>query len=274
MLTPLIASIFVISIILLSSPSKKSQELAQQVCNFTKTSSTPPSYPQFNQLSLQNDEKLVWPLPLACKPESFGYSNEEASKLFKDADFKSCDKYPSTPSLYFQDDYLHMNCKGKYLLGPTHELFGRFEFEDELKRYKKKVKVTSEEFAIGTCVKESEGFFEDIAYRNVVNLTALNRAKEKVMGKPVNIAMVVLDSVSRRSFYRKLPKTVKFLNNQTRLVHDFLVHNVNGEYSADSFMPSFMGDIPFYRLKNEEIDGRPFDENLIFSYMHDKVSFT
>ena len=34
-----------------------------------------------------------------------------------------------------------MNCKGKYLLGPTHEVFGRFEFEDELIRYKKKIKV-------------------------------------------------------------------------------------------------------------------------------------
>lgn len=72
------------------------------------------------------------------------------------------------------------------------------------------------------------------------------RARASLKALPINIAMVVLDSVSRRSFYRKLPKTVQFLNKTNAF--DYKIHNVMGEYSSDSFMPTFFGDMPFKRL--------------------------
>jgi hypothetical protein len=62
--------------------------------------------------------------------------------------------------------------------------------------------------------------------------------------------MVVIDSVSRRQFYRKLPSTVNFLNkiNKNLNVVDFKLHNVNGEYSHNSFMPIFFGQYKYTRI--------------------------
>lgn len=273
MISSLLAAVFFICLIFVPKPGMEIlQEYGLDACNFTYVPAEPPDYKRV-ELDLMNDELLVWPLPLSCKPESFGYSLKEAKALFEDKTFPKCQKpsYTNSLTLSFDTNTLSMNCSGKYLLGPNSEVFGRTEFYEDLIPYTKPVKLQTQEFAIGSCNTNSEGFFDQIVYKNRVNQTVLNRAKKSLKKDPVNIAMVVLDSVSRRSFFRKLPKTVKFLNELKQPVHDFLVHNVNGEYSADSFMPSFMGDVFYSRLNNEELLGNPFDEVMIFKYMHERV---
>lgn len=54
--------------------------------------------------------------------------------------------------------------------------------------------------------------------------------------------MVVLDSISRRQFFKRLEKVVSFINEVGNLhqVFDFKIHNVLGEFSH-SFMPLFFG---------------------------------
>jgi hypothetical protein len=279
MITPILATLFILGLLFTApnySSLKNSQNDFKDTCNFTFTQENPPKDKQ-SLLKLENDEKLVWPLTLACKPESFGYSSFEASSLFKDVTFGTCNKSALAPSLSFRGQEFEMSCKGRFLIGPKRERFGRFEFGNSLEEYQGKVRLTTEEFVIGTCREQSEGFFEDIIYRNVINKTSLNRALKTLKSsesKPINIAMIVLDSVSRRSFFRKLPKTLNFLNNQSRPVHDFYIHNVHGEYSADSFMPTFMGDTSYSRLKSPEIEGNPYDDSLIFKYLHEKVKKT
>lgn len=274
MLTPILASIFLVCLILVpKSGPPTAADPEHPICNFTYAQSNPPPYTR-TQLNLLNDEALIWPLPLSCKPESFGYSLKEAQALFEDKSFPKCQKssYSQSLSISLPTNTLSMNCSGKYLLGPNSEVFGRTEFFEDLTPYKSPVHLDAQEYAIGSCDTKSEGFFDQVIYKNRVNRTVLERAKKTLKNEPINIAMVVLDSVSRRSFYRKLPKTVKFLNELQRPVHDFLIHNVNGEYSADSFMPSFMGDVFYSRLNNEELEGNPFDEYMIFKYMHERVS--
>lgn len=47
---------------------------------------------------------------------------------------------------------------------------------------------------------------------------------------------IVLDSISRRHFYRKLPKVVNYLQNlrANYYVGDFLVHNIQGANSIQN----------------------------------------
>ena len=203
---------------------------------------------------------------MTCKPESFGYTLDEGKILFPDVEFAGCEKYSPGPSLLeinLEKNILRMNCSGKYLLGPNIEHLGRTEFKGGLETYTKEVKLNNQEYAIGTCDKDLDGFFEYVEYKNRLKPEALNRAKKSLRGEPVNIAMVVLDSVSRRSFYRKLGKTAEFLRNLNQTIHDFKIHNVMGELSADSFMPTFMGDRPFERLHEERLEGDPYHDDLI-----------
>ena len=57
--------------------------------------------------------------------------------------------------------------------------------------------------------------------------------------------ILTIDSYSRRHFFRKMPKTVKFLNNlnSTFAAFDFKLHNVYGESSTDNMVPVFSGNI-------------------------------
>jgi len=84
--------------------------------------------------------------------------------------------------------------------------------------------------------------------------------------------MLTIDSISRRLFYRKLPKTVDYLNTVSAdkfLLYDFKIHNVMGEYSAHNLMPMWFGDMP-YKMFKETVYGDPFYEQSIWKYLSEK----
>lgn len=54
--------------------------------------------------------------------------------------------------------------------------------------------------------------------------------------------MLTIDSYSRRHFFRKLPKTVEFLNSlkgSKYSVFDFKVHNIYSATSVENMVPVF-----------------------------------
>lgn len=235
---------------------------------------------EVKHFDLFNDERVIRNSELECKPESFGYSAEEAERLFPDVKFPECkERYKYKDRfVYIEGDTLYMNCtgkyKGKYVLGVNYpqEEFGYYDFDHEPKEYNKPVSIGDVEYVLATCDPDRVDNFEQIAYRNRVNQASLQRASKSLKSPPINIAMVVLDSVSRRSFYRKLPETVSFLNSQmpNHSVYDFLVHHVMGEYSCDSFMPTFFGDMPYKRLKGD-MKGDEHYEQSIWKILHERV---
>lgn len=239
-------------------------------CSFPDSSIQVEPFNSPERLNILDDENYVNPLNLTCKPESFGYSEEEASKLFPTINFPTCESIYESKSgmlnINLDDNTLTMNCKGSYILGvkDDDEEFGYSEFSNTLKTYKTPVKLESEEYAFGTCEDDKDAFFEHVAYVNRPKKSALNRAKSTLIGEAINIAMVVLDSVSRRSFYRKLPRSVEFLNNLPKnySISDFKIHNVMGEYSADSFMPTFFGDMKYSRFKEAPNNDPFYDSSL------------
>jgi hypothetical protein len=81
--------------------------------------------------------------------------------------------------------------------------------------------------------------------------------------------MLVLDSLSRRSFYRSLPRTVETLKSLPH-VTDFLVHNVMGEFSSNSFMPTFYGDVPWSRLHGQLPESIPYEADSVYTLMQER----
>lgn len=237
-------------------------------------------------LALKDDEDMVTPLNLTCKPESFGYSEEEAARLFPERSFPRCeDLVPNKGEVaYNQSQHsFRLTCnskfKGKYVLGVPDRLeeFGNFAFPNTIQSYKSDdgagVQLDTEYF-FATCNPDTSSNFEYVEYHNRRNPVAHQRALESLQQTPQHILMLVLDSVSRRSFYRKLPRTLALLNSLTdHEVFDFKVHNVAGEFSADSFMPTFMGDRPFSRFVGEVL-GDPHYDQAIWKHMQAHVTLT
>ena len=94
------------------------------------------------------------------------------------------------------------------------------------------------EYVLANCGEET---FEYADMHPKYNAKAAAKALKKfnswdgrnyVMNEPIRIIHLVLDSFSRRHFYRKLPDTVGYLNKLNAgmdyRVFDFKMHNIKG----------------------------------------------
>ncbi|CAG9325562.1 unnamed protein product [Blepharisma stoltei] len=229
------------------------------------------------QISLLDDESSINPLNLTCKPESFGYTLEEALFLFPNVTYPRCEEqYISSPEAFYinrTDNTLHMNCTGKVALGflEADEEFGKYWYYDRLKDYNgEPLALETEEYAFGTCDISKWSKFEHVAYKVRLNEESLQRAKNSLRSKPINIVMLVIDSLSRRMFFRKLPKSVDYINSIAKNVSifDFKLHHVMGQNSQYSFMPTFYGDIPI--VVSPFMQGDLYYDVSIWKYLHER----
>lgn len=234
-------------------------------------------------ISLLDDEQIPQETPsIMCMPESFGYKLKEAQEIFPDKFFPICSDLVN-PSYKIMDldvntNLFTMNCgksgfKGKFVIGEDaeSEVLGLRVHEKEFENYEKPVKLKSEEFVFGTCDKDKVKFLENAIYRHRPKAKIMEQKIEK---DPLKIIMITLDSVSRRSFFRKMPETVKFLNNITKgfEVFDLKIHNVMGEYSAANIIPMLIGDQYFkmyWDIRKEDI----YKERAIWTHAK-KYNFT
>mmetsp|Transcript_33396 Transcript_33396/g.58545 ORF Transcript_33396/g.58545 Transcript_33396/m.58545 type:complete len:737 (+) Transcript_33396:58-2268(+) len=199
---------------------------------------------------------------LACLPKNFGYSREEGDKIFPHKEYPTCasqvkDPYPMI-HIDLETNRLSMNCSsradGKFLLGPTdnRKFTMRREVEDlwQIKKYPgKPIEIEPwHEFALGTC-SDSE-FFDQATYMLRPNYTASLIAKNHtrhwqketgVSRRPLIVFLLVVDSYSRRHFFRKMPETVEYLNGLNKQskyrVFDYKLHNIIGGNSVANQVP-------------------------------------
>ena len=95
---------------------------------------------------------------LTCLPESFGYTREEAVKIFPDVDFPTCKKKIGEKEQIIEisiDGVLTMHCskgKGWYWVGtnPREETLGFYNYEGKRQKYDGPVQLGNEEWAYGT----------------------------------------------------------------------------------------------------------------------------
>ena len=204
---------------------------------------------------------------LFCRPETFGYSIEEAGELFPFIGFPKCrEKFANYRKSLFIDPItrvLTMNCtgrfKGKYVLGlSSHKDIIKLPatYTSQIRLYDGPIRLeNNEEWALGTCDPDNENLFEQVEISLQADPLVLNSTKSAMesmneqYGIPPGhrrkslIFLLVVDSASRRHFYRKFPKTMELLKglNENYEVTDYLIHNVIGDNSARNQIPIFTG---------------------------------
>ena len=116
------------------------------------------------------------------------------------------------------------------------------------------------DWAIGKCNDESDDYYNYFAHYPRYNPRVHNQAKSSTAKKkPLMILVLTIDSFSRRHFFRKLPQTVKFLNDlrqqQQYAVFDFKLHNIIGSNTAENISRLFAGKQNTYseEIRNDKM---------------------
>lgn len=158
-------------------------------------------------------------------------------------------------SLNYEDNTVTLNCTGsypgRYVLGPTDDrkLVLRHEIENlwEIKEYSGHPEpiLPRHEYVFASCSPDDLAF-ERAVYIPRYDADAVARAKTNMdklglKGKKYIVLIFVVDSFSRNHFYRKLPKTVEYLNSLNKgekyKAFDFLIHNIVGTNSVGNQAP-------------------------------------
>ena len=216
-----------------------------------------------------DDTELLRELNLECTPDTFGYSIEKGLSVFPDFTYPKCTALNKQNDTYIHIDRstntLYMDCPDsnkKIIMGPiddrklvrSNEVFYSWEVED----YKGPVDASGIEFALGTC--ENDEYFMQGTMQPIFNKSAYESAKTKMTSKPKLIYFLTLDSMSRRHFFRKLPRVIKFLNDLNKKdefsVFDFKLHNILGPDSISNQVPLMGGKAQYKREfeGNQNID--------------------
>ena len=142
-----------------------------------------------------------------------------------------------------------MNCgnnSGEFVYGP-YSKYTLVHYQDTKELYVNNsgpFEVKDVEFGIGNCNNDKKKFMHAVL-EPVFNEKAYNEAKKvKSNKRPIIIYFLTLDGVSRRHFYRKLPKTMQYFNNLKThhlniAIYDFKLHNVFGRLSVENQVPIF-----------------------------------
>ena len=149
----------------------------------------------------------------SCKPASYGIPLEKDSIYFSSPNiFPSCEiDNPDFLSLSNYSLFTSCTTEPSFIYGPStdQEFFGNFPKTYNWKPQSEFTHHKNTEWIISKCGKS-----KNVLLRNVFNPAAANRAKNitKLLTKqyktetyrPITVLLIVIDSVSRQSFYRNL----------------------------------------------------------------------
>ena len=219
---------------------------------------------KFSYLELQSTSHIDLS-GYGCKPATFGYSYEEGNKIFPPFTYPNCSTVTNISESQLKIDRLsqtlYINCKdqesGYYFYGPlgnSNFMLSNRTYQFKLNKYKSPVDSKNIEFGLGICSNEKIEKPDEIDpfkiqhadISPIFNKSLFEISKKYVNGKPRLIFMLTLDSLSRRHFYRKLPKLIKFLNESEKTiphiaVYDFMMHSTIGSDSVANQIPIFGG---------------------------------
>lgn len=199
---------------------------------------------------------------IAVIPKVWGYSEEEGRAIFPPYEYPRCwEKNPPDPRHWAYIDpvtgALTMQCTGefpgKFVVGPIMNI--TFTNPKELYDYwgvylYPGVPVPldpTHEWVIASCNRTSKKYelfqhiprFKPWVKRRAEYITeTLSNVTATPRPKPLIVAVITVDSFSRKHFFRKLPKVTQFLNDldRTKLwkVFDFKVHNIIGTDTGEN----------------------------------------
>jgi len=171
-----------------------------------------------------------------------------------------------------------MSCDGWYYLGTptTSESMGITGYTQQAIKYKGPVKIKQTEWAYGTCkLGEIQGaaytLNEKPEVKSRVSKTMKEmqeKTKKTEKTKPLTVINLFLDSMSRKTFYRRLTKTIQFLNEldpSLVKVYDFKLHSSVADNTLPNLFPMWTGK--FYQdiKKSEMQKNKEKFEDLIYN---------
>ena len=176
--------------------------------------------------------------------------------VFPNYTYPRCDaaiKNPPILNFDIEKNEFSMDCQEGspyYVLEPNTKK-GRLYLYDEITdlfkidKYNKPVKLKDEEFVLGSCDGSK---FTSVVYiprfkPEVFTETNKTIHRLGLKNKPLIVLILTIDSYSRRHFFRKMPKTVEFLNNLNTSfpTFDYKIHNIIGTNSIANMIPVFSG---------------------------------
>ena len=236
---------------------------------------TPKENFEFNNFShnfqIDDTDEITKNNNIYCLPSNFGYSVTSGEMVFPNYTYPRCDTaVKNSPILNFdtEKNEFSMECQQGspyYVLEPNTKK-GRLYLYDEISdlfkidKYNKPVKLNDEEFVLGSCDGSK---FSNVVYIPRFKPDVFSETKETIhklglKNKPLIVLILTVDSYSRRHFFRKMPKTVEFLNslNMSFPTFDYKLHNIIGPTSIANMVPIFSGikylDEPFVSSENPQ----------------------
>ena len=227
--------------------------------------------------TLERHRKIKSRDNVKCSPALFGVSEAEESRyFFSSYTYPNCSE-ASPGLLTVESDQIVFSCpsNGIFVYGDilSEEIYGRYDKKIKWSTKKAFKYHLDTEWIFGKCSDLRLGYL-----RNIFNQKAAQRsiALTKVLSerksppRPLSVLLIILDSVSRQSFFRNLKETVSFLNSQVLdpasdlgksfLMYDFLINNAQGEKTPQNMGPILYGkDIQY--LEDSLINYSIFDES-------------
>ena len=215
---------------------------------------------KINSQMLIRNKTITDSSQIECLPKSFGVSIINDSIFFpKKYVYFGCSK-KAHGKLKVINNQISFDCNGKnesfiFDEDSTEEILGRYQMNFTRKSIDD-YKDTMEWF-FAKCDNNVLAYLE-----NKFNQSAAQRARsiqEQLCyesnntdrSRPLTVIMLMLDSVSRQSFFRNLKKTVDYLNNnlvsntsvfgEKFVLYDFLINNAQGRKTVLNMVPILYG---------------------------------
>lgn len=243
--------------------------------------------PKFSGFYLNDTDKLEYLRGrVATLPELWGYSEERGNSLFPPFTYPNCsDVVPKADgeiNFDAKNGFFSMICpnmsEAVYLLGPDKDMLFTNQFDIEstldIKPYEDQVKLEDHhEWVLASCKSGRDGFeLFDMKPRFREDDYQSNFLDTRTDGRPLTIAMLAIDSFSRRHFFRKLPKTVELLNawekNKVFKIFDLKIHNIQGWDTGRNQAYIFGEEFPGISQEPEYVD--KFGDEAIWTMMREQ----
>jgi hypothetical protein len=172
-----------------------------------------------------------------------------------------------------------MSCEGWYFKGSpsSNDSIGLSDYSPNPKKYLGPVPLKETEWAYGSCKSSKE--IQGAAYSFTENPEVSKRVKNQMQKmqeklnktsktRPLTVINLFLDSISRKTFYRRLPKTISFLNNLNRKdfkLYDFKLHTSVADNSLPNLFPLWTGHHYSEKTRKEMQENKLKNDDLIYN---------
>ena len=232
-------------------------------------------------------DNIVLDKNTSCIPFSYGYSNELAEKVFKKRRFADCSGNITNPVNNIHKIGYCKNSVPSYVLGGNrnNQLLGssKIIYPWEMAMVNE-IPFEDNEYLFVKCQSQIKKvirvnhFSADSSSRSKMITEKIESILKIAKNKPIGIYVFMLDSVSRKHFYRNLKSAISYLNSQISqtpsdiMVYDFLINNAQGYYTTSNLIPILFGkSLETQEDITKDLDRKNPKDGKVFKYLQEHM---